>query len=89
MSRETPVNMPASITARLHNLAQALKWNYNFLLLRYANERFLYRLSISPYAEKFILKGSSLFIVWQHGNAYRQTMDADFMYYGNPDAAYT
>ena len=88
MSRETPVNMSASITARLHNLAQALKWNYNYLLLRYANERFLYRLSISPYAEKFILKGSSLFIVWQHGNAYRQTMDADFMYYGNPDAAY-
>ena len=88
MSRETPVNVPASITARLHNLARASNWNYNHLLLRYANERFLYRLSISPYADKFILKGSSLFIVWQNGNAYRHTMDADFMYFGNPDAAY-
>ena len=87
MSRESPVNIPASITARLHNLARASNWNYNHLLLRYANERFLYRLSISPYADKFILKGSSLFIVWQNGNAYRHTMDADFMYYGNPDEA--
>ena len=88
MSRETPVNVPASITARLHNLARTFNWNYNYLLLRYANERFLYRLSISPYADKFILKGSTLFIVWQNGNAYRHTMDADFMYYGNSDGAY-
>ena len=85
MSRETPVNVPASITAKLHNLARKFHWNYNYLLLRYANERFLYRLSVSPYAEMFILKGSSLFIVWQNGNAYRHTIDADFMYYGNPD----
>jgi len=86
MSRETPVNVPASITAKLHNLARKFHWNYNYLLLRYANKRFLYRLSVSPYADKFILKGSSLFIVWQNGNAYRHTIDADFMYYGNPGA---
>ena len=88
MSRKTLVNVPASITARLHNLAHEYNWNYNHLLLRYANERFFYRLSISPCADKFILKGSSLFIVWQEGNAYRHTMDADFMYFGNPDEAY-
>ena len=88
MSREIPVNVSASITAKLHNLARKFHWNYNYLLLRYANERFLYRLSVSPYSDKFILKGSSLFIVWQNGNAYRHTIDADFMYYGNPDAAY-
>ena len=88
MSRETPVNVPASITAKLHNLARKFHWNYNYLLLRYANERFLYRLSVSPYADKFILKGSSLFIVWQNGNAYRHTIDADFMYYGTPDTDY-
>ena len=69
MSREVPVNTPASISARLHNLARSSNWNYNHLLLRYANERFLYRLSISPYSDKFILKGSSLFIVWQNGRA--------------------
>lgn len=88
MSREMPVNVSDSITAKLHNLARKFKWNYNYLLLRYANERFLYRLSVSPYADKFILKGSSLFIAWQNGNAYRHTIDADFMYYGNPDTDY-
>ena len=88
MNREIPVNVLASITAKLHNLARKFHWNYNYLLLRYANERFLYRLSVSPYADKFILKGSSLFIVWQNGNAYRHTIDADFMYYGNPDTDY-
>lgn len=86
MSRKTPVNVSASIIAKLHNLARKFHWNYNYLLLRYANERFLYRLSVSPYSDKFILKGSSLFIVWQNGNAYRHTIDADFMYYGNPSA---
>lgn len=58
------------------------------MLPRYANERFLYRLSISPYANKFILKGGSLFIVWQNGNAYRHTMDADLLCYGQSDEDY-
>ena len=88
MSRENPVNIAASITAKLHNLARQHGWNYNYLLLRYANERFLYRLSISPYADNFVLKGSSLFIVWQNGNAYRHTMDADFLCFGRSDDEY-
>jgi hypothetical protein len=41
-------------------------------------ERFLYRISDSPYAKKFVLKGASLFLVWK-GQSYRVTRDADFL----------
>ena len=82
MSRKTPVNMPASIAVKLHNLARKDHQDYNYLLRCYASERFLYRLSISPYSENFILKGSSLFIIWQNGKAYRHTMDDDLLCLG-------
>jgi hypothetical protein len=41
-------------------------------------ERMLYRISRSAYADKFILKGASLFLVWK-GLNYRATKDADFL----------
>ncbi len=47
-------------------------------------ERFLYRLSVSSYCDRFILKGASLFLVWK-GQNYRVTRDADFLGFGNPD----
>jgi hypothetical protein len=46
--------------------------------------RFLYRLSISPHNERFILKGASLFLVWK-GQNYRVTRDADLLGFGNAD----
>jgi len=52
-------------------------------LNRYGMERFLYRLSISSYQDEFILKGASLFLVWQSQN-YRVTKDVDFLGYGDP-----
>ena len=39
---------------------------------------------ISPYCDRFILKGASLFLVWK-GQNYRVTRDADFLGFGNPD----
>jgi hypothetical protein len=45
-------------------------------------ERFLYRLSISPHNDRFILKGASLFLVWK-GQNYRVTRDADLLGLGN------
>jgi hypothetical protein len=39
-------------------------------------ERFLYRLSQSPHARRFILKGALMFVVWQSSRA-RPTMDID------------
>jgi hypothetical protein len=59
--------------------------DFNLLLFRYGVERFLYRLSISPHADRFILKGASLFLVWK-GQNYRVTKDADLLGLGPADA---
>ena len=40
--------------ARLLNAARARGCTFNTLLTRYANERFLYRLGMSPYRDNFI-----------------------------------
>jgi hypothetical protein len=41
-------NLEASIRARLLNLARGSGRDFDALLLQYCQERFLYRLSISP-----------------------------------------
>lgn len=48
------------------------------LMQHYAMERFLYRLSLSPYAEKFYLKGGMLLMGMGAGAA-RTTMDIDLL----------
>jgi len=53
---KTIKNLPASIHARLLNLAKQAGRDLNAVLLQYFQEQFLYRISISPYHEKFILK---------------------------------
>lgn len=58
------------------------------LLVRYATERFLYRLSVSSYAEQFVLKGGNLFVIWQNGQNYRPTIDSDLLCFGNAEAEY-
>ena len=63
MTQKKKVDVASSIFQRLLNQAQANKEDFNHLLNRYGMERFLYRLSISPYHEEFILKGASLFLV--------------------------
>jgi hypothetical protein len=50
-------------------LAPDKREDFKLLLLRYGVERLLYRLSISPHADKFILKGATLFLVWK-GQSY-------------------
>lgn len=61
MEREIK-NKAASIRARLMNIARAEKIDFDFLLLRYFQERFLYRLAISEFSDPFILKGGLLLI---------------------------
>ena len=51
--------------------------------MRYATERFLYRLSVSGYADNFVLKGGNLFVIWQNGNNSRPTMDSDLLCIGD------
>ena len=49
-----------SIRQRLLNLAKMKQLDYNMFLIRYFHERFLYRLSLSPYRNSFYLKGGAL-----------------------------
>jgi predicted nucleotidyltransferase component of viral defense system len=58
--------------------------NFNSILLQYAMERFLFRLSKSAQCEQFILKGGVLFYLWTE-KKYRPTKDLDFSYYGDFD----
>lgn len=79
-----PKNIPASIRARLLNISRERRENFQSLLSRYARERLLYRLSQSPYRDRFILKGGMLFSVWTE-KPFRSTEDADFLSYGPSD----
>ena len=67
-----------SVFQRLLNHARSSGEDFNFLLFRYGIERLLYRLRVSPHAERFILNGASLFLVWK-GQNYRVTKDADLL----------
>jgi hypothetical protein len=79
-----PRNVPASVQARLLNVARERGDESQSVLIRYANERFLYRLGISPLAERFILKGAKVFELWV-GDEHRPTRDLDFLGCGSPD----
>ena len=76
-----------SVRQRLLNLRQARGEDYNVILTQYVVERFLYRLSKSPLARRFVLKGAMLFRVWS-GQLHRPTKDLDLLGYGEatPDA---
>lgn len=84
MSKHNKKNVAHSIFQQLLNRARSNQEDFNLLLSRYGMERFLYRLSISPYNEQFILKGASLFLVWK-GQNYRVTRDADLLGLGDTD----
>ena len=85
MSNTAPSNYAHSIFTRLKNLAKEKGYFLNQLLIRYANERFLYRLSVSEFAKQFVLKGGNLFIIWQNGWSYRPTIDSDLLCFGKTD----
>ena len=71
-------NVPASIHQRLLNISRAEKRRFNDLLQHYALERWLYRLSLSNYADRFILKGGLLLIAWNVPIG-RATRDIDLL----------
>ena len=49
-----------SVQVRLARHAKEIGVDANLMLTRYGVERYLYRLSRSPYAEQFVLKGALL-----------------------------
>ena len=76
-----PKNIAASVKARLQNVAVKRGEDFNLLLLRYGIERLLFRLSQSPYADRFLLKGAMLFVVWDE-KTHRPTRDLDLLGFG-------
>ena len=78
MSSEEKKNPGYSIRMKLLNLSREIKTDYNYLVLQYAQERFLYRLSQSKYVNNFILKGA-LLLYSSNISSYRQTKDIDFL----------
>ncbi len=47
-------NVPASVRDRLRNIAQAADENMQVVLIRYATERLMYRLTISHFSDSFV-----------------------------------
>lgn len=73
----------ASVRAKLLKLARERGDDFQLVLLRYANERLLFRLSTSPHAKSFVLKGAALFTLWT-GAPHRATRDLDLLGFGDP-----
>lgn len=71
-------NLPASIHDRLLNTAKNRGQPFNNLLQYYVIERFLYRLSISKYANQFVLKGA-MAIIQMDATFPRATRDIDLL----------
>lgn len=71
-------NYGKSVKTKLFNLMNSSGYKYMYLLARYFNERLLYRVSVSPYRENFLLKGGSLLYAF-NGLETRPTIDIDFM----------
>jgi hypothetical protein len=71
-------NVPDSVHQRLLAKARASSRPFNELLQHFAIERFLYRLSKSPRASRFVLKGALMLSTWS-GSRSRPTMDIDLL----------
>ena len=74
----TPHNISSSVRQRLLNRARNDRRPFNELLQYFAMERFLYRLSRSPHADRFVLKGALMLNVWRSPEI-RPTMDIDLL----------
>lgn len=83
MKRDTPKDLAASVRARLMNIARDRTEDFQLVLSRYALERLLFRLSQSPYGDRFLLKGAMLFQLWT-GQPHRPTRDLDLLGRGEP-----
>jgi predicted nucleotidyltransferase component of viral defense system len=79
-------DLAASVRARLLNLAKAEGSDFNGVLVRYALERLLYRMSRSAHADNFLLKGALLFTLW-YDMPHRPTRDVDLLGFGASDLA--
>lgn len=77
-------NIGASVRARLLQLAKASGQSFDLILTRFALERLLFRLSQSPHADRFVLKGAMLMMSWFE-DPHRGTRDLDLLGFGDPE----
>jgi predicted nucleotidyltransferase component of viral defense system len=71
-------NIAVSVRNRLMNISNESKRDYNAILRHYFQERFLYRISISPYRSSLVLKGAFL-LMTKDVSKFRPTKDIDFL----------
>ena len=64
MKPDSKKDLPASVRARLLNLAKQRGEDLDVVLKRYGIERLLFRMSQSAHKDAFILKGAMLFELW-------------------------
>ena len=81
---KAPRNLAASVRQRLLNLSREEGRVFAVVLVTYGLERLIYRLSVSDYQDRFILKGGMLVTLWIADES-RVTRDADFL--GTGDAS--
>lgn len=84
MAKKETKDMASSVKARLTSLAKERGEDVQSVLVRYGVERFLYRLSVSEYNDRFLLKGAALFSLWFDA-PHRPTKDLDLLGYGPSD----
>jgi predicted nucleotidyltransferase component of viral defense system len=75
-------NIAHSVHERLLSLAKSRNEEFQNFLTRYALERLLYRLSLTPHRDRFVLKGAMLFAVWSD-EPHRPTQDLDLLGFGS------
>ena len=78
MTKRTLKNVAASVRQKLLNKSRADIRPFHELVQYYAMERFLYRLSLSHHANRFVLKGALMLRIWQAPEI-RSTMDIDLL----------
>jgi len=71
-----------SVHQRLLNIRNSTGEQFNHLLMRYGQERFLHRIQAAGHAENFVLKGAMLFALW-HDVPGRPTRDIDLLGFGD------
>lgn len=86
MTDRQPRDLAASAQRRLLNIARERREDHQLLLMRYALQRLLYRLSRSAHGSLFVLKGAMLFEIWMD-RPHRPTRDLDLLGYGESSIA--
>ena len=71
-------NIALSVRDRLQNISRETQVDFQLLLIRFFQERMLYRLSKSNFKDNFCLKGGALLYALEHDRS-RPTLDLDLL----------